>query len=104
MARKAKTIKEMYQHTKNQALARYGILIDQNAYQQMISKIKKQEAQFLYKQSLTRTIWKVKLNESCLVVVYDKSRGLICTALPIEAEQEQFNFHVRPAQEEYAFN
>jgi hypothetical protein len=95
VAKKKKTDKELFPHTKKRCYERYGIEITRNEYDQIISKIKKDikdgQITHLYKQSLTRSIFKVRIQEKDVIICYDKSRKLIMTALPPECEDPNQN-------------
>jgi len=87
--KKAKGFAECFGHTRRRMYERYGVQINEEQYRQMVAKIKRQESQVCYKQSLTRVVHKLEFLGKRIIVIYDKSRKLINTALPTQAEFER---------------
>ena len=71
-------------HFRRRVFERYGITINEGEYEYLVSQIKKRTAQvtFLYKQSNRVSIHKIIYKQLSLVVVYDKLRKSLITALP----------------------
>jgi hypothetical protein len=77
-----------YVHSSRRIYERYGtdiLLVD---YQKMINKIREGDATFLQRMSRSRSIFKVELNGTLFIVVYDKNNHNIVTFLPPNCELE----------------
>jgi hypothetical protein len=75
--------KAQIKHAKKGLLSRFDMAINDNEYLQMINKIKKGRAVFVRRTSKRVTIWDVPIREKVLRCVYDKSRQVIVTVLPV---------------------
>jgi hypothetical protein len=76
-------------HFKKRALQRYGINICSSTYTKIIKAIKRIsneiDVKYLMKQSNTRVVYKITISGKDIIVIYDKSRHELVTALPYEA-------------------
>jgi AICAR transformylase/IMP cyclohydrolase PurH len=77
------------QHAKQRAEERYGINLNKHARREIVKMIQEnsEQAQFVEKQSNSRSLWKVNYRDTSLNVVYDKSRSTLATVLPHDAPQ-----------------
>lgn len=86
MARKNKRAITKKQAQKRHAIARagerYGLDLTPSQLKAAIRKIQQGEARFLWKQSLTRSVFIVDIDTTPCVAVYDPSRNSIRTFLP----------------------
>jgi len=76
-------------HFKRRVFERYNITINDNEYDFLVSKIKKNDktvVQFLTKQTNRVSIQLLKYKEYEIVVVYDKLRKSLVSALPPECK------------------
>jgi hypothetical protein len=84
-----KTPKKLNAHAKRRAEERYGLNLNKEARHEIVSMIQQNQAEFVGKQSNTRSLWRVNYQEQSLNVVYDKARNTMCTVLPKEAHEFQ---------------
>lgn len=82
MSRPIKTRYMQYVHAKRRAQERYDLWIDEKVYFDMVEEIQQKKAEFLGRESNTRTHWLVR---DIYIVVYDSSRQSIATFLPPDA-------------------
>jgi hypothetical protein len=76
-------------HALQRLYERFGLTISIDEYRAIVNSIKnlgndkkrKYDVLFLEKRSNTRTLYEIDYNGIFLYVVYDKSRGTICTFL-----------------------
>jgi hypothetical protein len=61
---------------------RYGIEANSSMIKFMITLIQKNKAEFVTKISLSRSLWKVPIADNNVLVIYDKNRKYLITALP----------------------
>ena len=92
MADDKKTPKILNAHAKKRAEERYGLNLNKEARHEIVSMIQSNQAEFVGKQSNTRTLWRVNYQEQSLNVVYDKARSTMCTVLPKEAHEFQTGY------------
>jgi hypothetical protein len=94
----------MYKHTSDRLLTRYGLHIDRHVKNLITDAISKGEGECIMKQSNNKTVWRIPLTASMLslniklgappcphdsiIVVYDKKRRGLSTALPPESTIE----------------
>jgi hypothetical protein len=71
-------------HAKQRALERYGIVLNSKQRYEILKKIQTNQAEFLERQSNSRSVFIVELNNVKLKIVYDGNRKLLRTVLPIE--------------------
>lgn len=84
-----KTPEILNAHAKKRAGERYGLNLNKHARHEIVQMIQKNEAEFIGKQSNTRSLWRVNYQDQSLNVVYDKARSTMCTVLPKEAVEFQ---------------
>src|SRR5271156_5148513 len=84
-----KTPKKLNAHAKLRAEERYGLNLNKEARNEIVNLIQTNQAEFVGKQSNTRTLWRVNYQAQSLNVVYDKARSTMCTVLPKEAHEFQ---------------
>jgi hypothetical protein len=89
VAREKKTPKILNAHAKKRAEERYGLNLNKEARHEIVSMIQTNQAEFVGKQSNTRSLWRVNYQDQSLNVVYDKARSTMCTVLPKEAHEFQ---------------
>ena len=105
--KKMSKAQSMRWHTKWAIKERYGIFCNSKLYWRIVDKIKCGKSECLLQQSNTRSLHKVfvatkqlhdkrthikvDIIDDCvkLYVVYDKSRGELCTALPWYASDDE---------------
>jgi hypothetical protein len=68
-------------HFKNRVLERYGLSINKESYKLIVDKIQNGESTYLGKRSLRTSYHKVDFYGTNIIVVYDKTRGTLVTAL-----------------------
>lgn len=71
-------------HAKRRALERHGLQLNRFDLFEMVKLIQGQKAEFVERQSLRVTVWRVPWGDRKLKVVYDKVRKNIVTVLPVE--------------------
>jgi hypothetical protein len=76
MASKAKAQKR---HALHRSVERFGVAFD---FDEAIRKIQAGKAQFVRRQSLRVTMWKVEMAGKEVIAVYDKQRKTIVTVMP----------------------
>lgn len=84
-----KTPKILNAHAKKRAEERYGLNLNKEARHEIVQMIQTNQAEFVGKQSNTRSLWRVQYQDQSLNVVYDKARNTMCTVLPKEAHEFQ---------------
>lgn len=84
-----KTPQVLNAHAKQRAEERYGLNLNKEARHEIVQMIQTNQAEFVGKESNTRTLWRVQYQEQSLNVVYDKARSTMCTVLPKEAAEFQ---------------
>jgi hypothetical protein len=80
--RKPKTTDDLYKHIKVRFLERYKLEINRNDFDNMNRLIKNQEKssiQFIAKQSLIKSLYKIKWKDKWYPVIYHKEIKAICT-------------------------
>lgn len=87
--KQTKTPKILNAHAKKRAEERYGLDLNKQARHEIVNMIQTNQAEFVAKQSNTRTLWRVNYQDQSLNVVYDKARSTMCTVLPKEAHEFQ---------------
>jgi hypothetical protein len=70
-------------HAKRRFLERYGVEVNDADLTDMVTQIRTGSARFLWKDTNTRTLFRVKVRGNVADVVYDNLRGVIVTALPL---------------------
>jgi len=83
-----KTRESLFNHAKKRLLERYGIVLTQQIYDFLQSKIKNKDALFLKTESNTRRHLAIRLEGKWIPVVYNTSLNAIATFLPQEALNE----------------
>jgi hypothetical protein len=76
-----------FKHAQRRARERYDIDLHQDRYTQLCKQIESGQGEFLGKQSLRLSVWRIQTVDSngdkvSPVVIYDKSRHQIVTFLP----------------------
>jgi hypothetical protein len=84
-----KTPQILNAHAKQRAEERYGLNLNKQARHDVVQMIQTNQAEFVGKQSNSRTLWRVQYQDQSLNVVYDKVRSTVCTVLPKEAHEFQ---------------
>jgi hypothetical protein len=96
-----KTPKILNAHAKKRAEERYGLNLNKEARHEIVSMIQQNQAEFVGKQSNTRSLWRVNYQDQSLNVVYDKARNTMCTVLPKEAHEFQEGNEIGRSDEHY---
>lgn len=73
----------MKEHVKKRFFQRFRFELTDNMLESMISQIRKQKSTFLEKQTNTRSLHVVEVNERKVVVVYNSERKMIHTCFPL---------------------
>ena len=74
-------------HSMNRAQERYGIFIGQNGMKKIVSMIQNKQSRFIEKRTNRVSIHEVSYHDGVtgkdvdLIVVYDKTRGSVCSLL-----------------------
>ncbi len=89
MSNSRKTPHVLNVHAKQRAKERYGINLNKQARHEIVQMIQTNQAEFVGKESNSRTLWRVQYQDQSLNVVYDKARSTMCTVLPKEAAEFQ---------------
>lgn len=86
-----KTPKILNSHAKRRAEERYGIDLNKQARREIIKMIQTEadQAQFISRESNSRSLWQVTYNNQPLNIVYDKARSALATVLPTDAVEFQ---------------
>src|SRR5271157_4892951 len=87
--RDPKTKHDVEMHAKKRAEQRYGVELNHEDRLNVVKLIQSGEADFVAKQSNTRSLFKVDYEGSSLNVVYDKVRHALRTVLPQNAWEFQ---------------
>lgn len=87
--REKKTKHAVEMHAKKRAEERYGVSLNSEDRRDIVKMIQNGEADFVAKQSNTRSLFKVDFEGSPLNVVYDKARHALRTVLPQNAWEFQ---------------
>jgi hypothetical protein len=87
--RSVKSARVLMRHAQDRALQRYGVPLTKEVVEQIIYRIQNSlpGAEYVAKQSNTRSIWDVQVEGKWMRVVYDKARKMLVTVLP-EAYRE----------------
>ena len=79
-------------HCITRARQRFHLTLDENGYRRMVRKIKSGEAEFIHRQSHTRTFHTIEIENKQMVAVYlppkKGKRGVIRTLLTVEQANE----------------
>jgi hypothetical protein len=97
-----KTPAKLNAHTKKRAEQRYGLTLNKDDRREIIQKIQTNQAQYVGRSSLTRSLWQVEHEGQTMNVVYDKPRHTLCTALPTDAHEFQKSAMVQPEEPKQA--
>ena len=89
MSNTKKTPQVLNAHAKQRAEERYGLNLNKEARHEIVQMIQTNQAEFVGKESNSRTLWRVQYQDQSLNVVYDKARSTMCTVLPKEAHEFQ---------------
>ena len=84
-----KTPQKLNAHAKQRAEERYNLNLNKQARHEIVQMIQTNQAEFVGKESNTRSLWRVQYQDQSLNVVYDKARNTMCTVLPQEAHEFQ---------------
>jgi hypothetical protein len=76
-----------FRHAQRRAKERYGIELNKDRYMQLCTQVKDGKGQYLGKQSLRLSVWRIDAQDDSgkavrPVVIYDKQRHRIVTFLP----------------------
>ena len=84
MKRNARNIHRINQriHAKKRILERYGIVLNQDSFFELVKQIRNQIAKFVKRESSCRTQWIVYINGQEVPVIYDNNKRTIVTFLP----------------------
>ena len=87
--RRAKKPHHLRTHFYRSALDRYDLELGDKEQEELVKKIQENRAYFLDRESKAKTIWAVGVDfadqpSKTILVVYDKGRKELVTALPIE--------------------
>ena len=69
-------------HAKRRLVERYGLELNRRELRELVSQIQEAKATHIETQSNRVSLWRVSHGTIEIVVVYDKKRGTIVTALP----------------------
>jgi hypothetical protein len=83
--RGAKTSAISERHFRSRLTQRYGLTISTEEYHQLARDIQNGRGRMLFRESLTRTHWIIRVRETAVRVVYDKTVKALATALPMES-------------------
>lgn len=81
----------MKAHLRKRASERYGLTLNKDDVRDINKQIQTKGAEFVGRQSLTRSFWKVEHAGQTLNVVYDNLRHTAVTALPKNAHEFQMS-------------
>jgi hypothetical protein len=84
MHRSAKTAKVLRAHVRRRALERFGWELTTHEMEEIVSAIKRGNAQLVDRQSLNVTRYLVKVRDRWVGTAYDKQRKMIRTIFPKE--------------------
>lgn len=89
--RRPKTTKDAYLHAARRAAARYGVTLSISDYNHLVKQIQSSEAQFIARQSSTRSIFLVEHAGVAMKAVYQPGIGILTVLAPdmvtrVEAE------------------
>ena len=87
-----KTPQILNAHAKQRAEERYNLNLNKQARHEIVQMIQTNQAEFVGKESNTRTLWRVQYQDQSLNVVYDKARSTMCTVLPQNAVEFQSGY------------
>lgn len=73
---------DMKKHTKKRFYKRFGIQLTNEMIREAISKISSGKADFLEKQSNTRSLFLVDISGKSVIFVYNKERKMFHTCFP----------------------
>lgn len=83
-SRTKKKVKDLYAHTARAIKDRYHFDLTEDHYQELCRKIKNNEATLVFRQTNSRSIWKVNNPfdpHKDIYLVYNNNLGAVCTAL-----------------------
>ncbi|HWR49899.1 MAG TPA: hypothetical protein VN428_02260, partial [Bryobacteraceae bacterium] len=81
-----KTISERI-HAKRRCLERYGLNLNRHEYREVVQKIRDSKCEFVGRESLRLSHWRVEWGGQVLHAVYDSKHHAIVTFLPSGAER-----------------
>ena len=92
--------KTLQVHAKRRMYARYGIVLTQQAKEEVVKAIQAGDgvATFIEKQSIRVSVWDVPLEGQVVRVVYDKQRKEVVTVLPPGGEDTSICSLIQPDQ------
>lgn len=80
-----------FAHTARRLSERFDICMGKQLYGHFVREIQEGTAEFLRKQSNRVTIWRTVYDNNAIVLVYDKIRKTIVTAMPDKEYQENLD-------------
>ncbi len=80
--RRPKTRKVAFQHTARRAASRYGITLSLSDYERLVKQIQSNEAQFVARQSSSRSIFLVEHAGVWMKAVYQPGIGILTVLAP----------------------
>ena len=75
-------------HFKRRLRERYGIRINRIAYRSLVDKVRSGNSTYLFKQTNTRAVHRIQVQDTPVTVIYDTMRGELVTALPSHLTEE----------------
>jgi hypothetical protein len=83
MKRQKKTAKQLTTHAYVRAAQRYDISLDEQHQAEIVSSIQRGECELIERQSNNRTLWRVIVSETGVIVgvVYDRKRKSLVTVI-----------------------
>ena len=75
--RKKKTSGEAYYHARKRALERYQFELGVSEYDELVGRIRNQKAELIYRESATRTIWRLEHRQRTIYAVYQTKIGIL---------------------------
>lgn len=84
-----KTAADLKAHLRKRATERYDLNLNKDDIREINTKIQSNQAQFVERQSYSRSLWKVEHEGQTLNVVYNNNLHTACTVLPQDAVQFQ---------------
>lgn len=82
--RRAKSGSDSERHFRRRLAERYGLTVTSDECRQLASDIQSGRGRLLFRESLTRTHWLVRVQGITVRAVYDKTTKALATALPLQ--------------------
>ena len=91
-------MRHLRSHAITRAKQRYGLLLSRKDIEEVNRMIRNGEAEFIQRESRTRTRWAVTFRGLRMVAIYNSDHNCVATFLPEEADAKPAQVQVLPSE------